>query len=75
MSVKRLRLAHNIAVIAKELEIVESNIISANTTPSQYTNNDFIDKLDNLISQRANLIIDLNETLSSYNEYVEALKY
>lgn len=74
MSVKRLRLAHNIAVIAKELEIVESNIISANTTPSQYTNNDFIDKLDNLINQRANLIIDLNETLSSYNEYVESLK-
>lgn len=74
MSVKRLRLAHNIAVIVKELEIVESNIISANTTPSQYTNNDFIDKLDNLINQRANLIIDLNETLSSYNEYVESLK-
>ena len=74
MSVKRLRLAHNIAVIAKELEIIESNIISANTAPSQYTNNDFIDKLDNLISQRDDLIIDLNETLSSYNEYVKSLK-
>ena len=74
MSVKRLRLAHNIAVIAKELEIIESNIISANTAPSQYTNNDFIDKLDNLISQRENLVIDLNKAIGSYNKHVESLK-
>ena len=78
MSVNRLRLAHNIAVIATELENVESNIVSVSTcinaAPTPYIKKSLVDKLDNLISQRTNLINDLNETLGSYNEHVESLK-
>ena len=80
MSVKRLRLAHNIAAIATELENVETSIVSvsacinAASTPYTYTKKSLIDKLDTLISQRTSLIDDLNETLSSYNEHVKSLK-
>lgn len=78
MSVKRLRLVHNIAVIATELENVESNIVSVSTcinaAPTPYTKKSLMDKLDILISKRTNLITDLNSTLGSYNEHVESLK-
>ena len=78
MSIKRLRLAHNIAAIATELENVETRIVSISSgidgdcTP--YLKKKFLEKLDSLIGQRTDLITDLNETLSSYNEYVESLK-
>lgn len=78
MSVKRLRLAHNIAAIATELEKVESTIVSVsasiNRGPTPYLKKELLDNLDILISQRTSLIDDLNETLSSYNEHVESLK-
>ena len=79
MNAKRLELVHKITVIAADLEKVESIIASAsaciNRNSTSYLKNKMYNNLDNLISQRANLIIDLNESLSSYNEYVEALKY
>lgn len=78
MSVKRLRLAHNIAAIATELENVETSIVSVTTcineTSSVYIKKILMDKLDNLISQRNNLINRLNEMLDDYNKYVELLK-
>lgn len=39
-----------------------------------YLKKKFLEKLDSLIGQRIDLITDLNETLSSYNEHVESLK-
>lgn len=78
MSVNRLKLAHNTTVIATELENVESNIISVSTSinaaPTPYIKKTLIAKLDNLISQRDNLIIDLNKAIGSYNMHVESLK-
>lgn len=78
MSIERLKLAHNLADIATELEKIESHIISISScidgdcTP--YLKKKFLDKLDSLIGQRTGLITDLNEAITAYNEYVESLK-
>ena len=75
MSVKRLELAHNITVIAADLEKVESIIASAsaciNRNSTSYLKNKMYNNLDNLISQRSDLIADLNDAIDRYNEYVE----
>ena len=81
MSVKRLRLAHNIglahdiAAIATELEKVESTILSVsasiNRGPTPYLKKELLDNLDILISQRFDLIADLNDAIDMYNEYNE----
>ena len=75
MSVKRLELVHNITVIAADLEKVESIIASAsaciNRNSTSYLKKKLNDNLDNLISQRSDLIADLNDAIDRYNEYVE----
>ena len=75
MSVKRLELAHNITVIAADLEKVESIIASVsaciNRNSTSYLEKKLNNNLDNLISQRSDLIADLNDTIDRYNEYVE----
>ena len=75
MSVKRLELAHNITVIAADLEKVESIIASVsaciNRNSTSYLKKKLNNNLDNLISQRADLIADLNDAIDRYNEYVE----
>ena len=75
MSVKRLELAHNITVIAADLEKVESIIASVsaciNRNSTSYLENKLNNNLDNLISQRSDLIADLNDAIDRYNEYVE----
>ena len=74
MSVKRLELAHNITVIAADLEKVESIIASVsaciNRNSTSYLKK-LNNNLDNLISQRSDLIADLNDAIDRYNEYVE----
>ena len=78
MSIERLKLVHNLAEIATELEKIESHIVSISScidgdcTP--YLKKKLLEKLDSLIGQRADLITDLNEAITSYNEYVESLK-
>ena len=71
----RLELAHNIAVIATDLENVESTIVSVsasiNRGPTPYLKKELLDNLDILISQRADLIADLNDAIDRYNEYNE----
>ena len=75
MSVKRLELAHNITVIAADLEKVESIIASAsaciNRNSTSYLKKKLNNNLDKLISQRSDLIADLNDAIDRYNEYVE----
>ena len=75
MNVNRLELAHKITVIAADLEKVESIIASAsaciNRNSTSYLKNKLYNNLDNLISQRSDLIADLNDTIDRYNEYVE----
>ena len=75
MNVKRLELAHNITVIAADLEKVESIIASAsaciNRNSTSYLKNKLYNNLDNLISQRSDLIADLNDAIDRYNEYNE----
>ena len=75
MNVKRLELAHNITVIAADLEKVESIIASVsaciNRNSTSYLEKKLNNNLDNLISQRSDLIADLNDTIDRYNEYVE----
>ena len=75
MNVKRLELAHNITVIAADLEKVESIIASVsaciNRNSTSYLKKKLNNNLDNLISQRADLIADLNDAIDRYNEYVE----
>ncbi len=74
MSVKRLELAHNITVIAADLEKVESIIASVsaciNRNSTSYLEKKLNNNLDNLISQRSDLIADLNDAIDRYNEYV-----
>ena len=74
MSVKRLELAHNITVIAADLEKVESIIASVsaciNRNSTSYLEKKMNNNLDNLISQRSDLIADLNDAIDRYNEYV-----
>ena len=74
MSVKRLELAHNITVIAADLEKVESFIASVsaciNRNSTSYLEKKLNNNLDNLISQRSDLIADLNDAIDRYNEYV-----
>lgn len=71
----RLELAHNIAVIATDLENVESTIVSVsasiNRDPTPYLKKELSDNLDILISQRSDLIADLNDAINRYNEYNE----
>lgn len=75
MSMNRLELAHNIAVIATDLENVESTIVSVsasiNRGPTPYLKKELLDNLDILISQRSDLIADLNDAIDRYNEYNE----
>ena len=75
MSVNRLELVHNIAVIAADLEKVESIIASLsaciNRNSTSYLKKKLNNNLDNLISQRSDLIADLNDAIDRYNEYVE----
>ena len=75
MSVKRLELVHNITVIAADLEKVESIIASAsaciNRNSTSYLKKKLNNNLDKLISQRSDLIADLNDAIDRYNEYVE----
>ena len=75
MSMNRLELAHNIAVIATDLENVESTIVSVsasiNRGPTPYLKKELLDNLDILISQRSDLIADLNDAIDMYNEYNE----
>ena len=71
----RLELVHNIAVIATDLENVESTIVSVsasiNRGPTPYLKKELLDNLDILISQRSDLIADLNDAIDMYNEYNE----
>lgn len=75
MNVNRLELAHKITVIAADLEKVESIIASAsaciNRNSTSYLKKKLNNNLDNLISQRSDLIADLNDAIDRYNEYVE----
>lgn len=75
MSVNRLELVHNIAVIAADLEKVESIIASLsaciNRNSTSYLKKKMNNNLDNLISQRSDLMADLNDAIDRYNEYVE----
>ena len=75
MSVNRLELVHNIAVIAADLEKVESIIASLsaciNRNSTSYLKKKLNNNLDKLISQRSDLIADLNDAIDRYNEYVE----
>ena len=75
MSVNRLELVHNIAVIAADLEKVESIIASLsaciNRNSTSYLKKKLNNNLDNLISQRSDLMADLNDAIDRYNEYVE----
>ena len=75
MSVNRLELVHNIAVIAADLEKVESIIASLsaciNRNSTSYLKKKMNINLDNLISQRSDLMADLNDAIDRYNEYVE----
>lgn len=75
MSVNRLELVHNITVIAADLEKVESIIASVsaciNRNSTSYLEKKLNNNLDNLISQRSDLIADLNDAIDRYNEYVE----
>lgn len=75
MNAKRLELVHNIAVIAADLEKVESIIASLsaciNRNSTSYLKKKMNNNLDNLISQRSDLMADLNEAIDRYNEYVE----
>ena len=74
MSVNRLELVHKIAVIAADLEKVESIIASLsaciNRNSTSYLKKKLNNNLDNLISQRSDLIADLNDAIDRYNEYV-----
>ena len=78
MSMNRLELAHNIAVIATDLENLESTIrllvsdsSSINRGPTPYLKKELSDNLDIFISQRSDLIADLNDAIDRYNEYNE----
>ena len=75
MNVKRLELVHKITVIAVDLEKVESIIASVsaciNRNSTSYLKKKLNNNLDNLISQRSDLIADLNDAIDRYNEYVE----
>ena len=75
MNVNRLELVHKITVIAADLEKVESIIASLsaciNRNSTSYLKNKMYNNLDNLISQRSDLIADLNDAIDRYNEYVE----
>lgn len=75
MNAKRLELIHKITVIAADLEKVESIIASAsaciNRNSTSYLKKKLNNNLDNLISQRSDLIADLNDAIDRYNEYVE----
>lgn len=75
MNAKRLELIHNITVIAADLEKVESIIASVsaciNRNSTSYLKKKLNNNLDNLISQRSDLIADLNDAIDRYNEYVE----
>lgn len=75
MNAKRLELVHKITVIAADLEKVESIIASAsaciNRNSTSYLKKKLNNNLDNLISQRSDLIADLNDAIDRYNEYVE----
>ena len=75
MNAKRLELVHKITVIAADLEKVESIIASLsaciNRNSTSYLKNKLYNNLDNLISQRSDLIADLNDAIDRYNEYVE----
>ena len=75
MSVNRLELVHKIAVIAADLEKVESIIASLsaciNRNSTSYLKKKLNNNLDNLISQRSDLMADLNDAIDRYNEYVE----
>ena len=75
MSMNRLELAHNITVIATDLENVESTIVSVsasiNRGPISYLKKELLDNLDILINQRSDLIADLNDAIDRYNEYNE----
>lgn len=75
MNAKRLELVHNITVISADLEKVESIIASAsaciNRNSTSYLKKKLNNNLDNLISQRSDLIADLNDAIDRYNEYVE----
>ena len=74
MNAKRLELVHKITVIAADLEKVESIIASVsaciNRNSTSYLKNKMYNNLDNLISQRSDLIADLNDAIDRYNEYV-----
>ena len=74
MNAKRLELVHNITVIAADLEKVESIIASVsaciNRNSTSYLEKKLNNNLDNLISQRSDLIADLNDAIDRYNEYV-----
>lgn len=74
MNAKRLELVHKITVIAADLEKVESIIASVsaciNRNSTSYLKK-LNNNLDNLISQRSDLIADLNDAIDRYNEYVE----
>ena len=71
MNAKRLELIHNIAVIAADLEKVESIIASVsaciNRNSTSYLKKKLNINLDNLISQRSDLIADLNDAIDRYN--------
>ena len=71
----RMELAHNIAVIATDLENVESTIVSVSSSINRgltsYLKKEVLDNLDILISQRSDLIADLNNFIDMYNEYNE----
>ena len=75
MSMNRLELAHNITVIATDLENVESTIVSVSSSinrgPTSYLKKELLDNLDILINQRSDLIADLNDAIDRYNEYNE----
>lgn len=75
MNVNRLELVHKITVIAADLEKVESIIASVsaciNRNSTSYLKKKLNNNLDNLISQRSDLIADLNDAIDKYNEYVE----
>ncbi len=75
MNAKRLELVHKITVIAADLEKVESIIASVsaciNRNSTSYLKKKLNNNLDNLISQRSDLIADLNDAIDRYNEYVE----
>lgn len=75
MNAKRLELVHKITVIAADLEKVESIIASVsaciNRNSTSYLKKKLNNNLDNLISQRSDLIADLNDAIDRYSEYVE----